>query len=361
MDSSPESSSRSSGIYSTNDLHLSSSSSEFYPTLINNKSFSSSKFNSNILYQQIVHLFLFMFSLLADLDQLEKYFQKFSIRSSLIDKYRQLILKINFELILPSFITECHLFLHNYGYLLDRYTYRLIKENFLYELEYKKKQIIQLSTKIIQLIDLRLKQKPSNSSLISNDVFKKLHLEPIEEIPNEKISTSYSSTQIYKNHRTQMKTSKTCHSNFLTLSSDNKKENYDYIDDDDDDSMNSLTKCYYRHINEQADSIIKRYSYLLENENKISLLITEGKRLVVAGHKLIFVLETLHEHLQQIQTSLIHLTTQLSETLKNFIQLLKQFSQQNCTNIQKLNIHFKQDIKMIMNIVKRIKQHCRLV
>jgi len=157
-----------------------------------------------------------------------------------------------------------------------------------------------------------------------------------------------------------MKTSKTCHSNFLTLSSDNKKENYDYIDDDDD-SRNPLTKCYYRHINEQVDSIIKRYSYLLENENKISLLITEGKRLVVAGHKLIFVLETLHEHLQQIQTSLIHLTTQLSETLKNFIQLLKQFSQQNCTNIQKLNIHFKQDIKMIMNIVKRIKQHCRLV
>jgi hypothetical protein len=160
-----------------------------------------------------------------------------------------------------------------------------------------------------------------------------------------------------------MKTSKTCHSNFLTSSSyNNKLDNYDYIDDDNDDySMNPLTKCYYRHINEQVDLIIKRYSHILENEKKISLLITEGKGLVVAGHKLVFVLETLHEHLQHIQTSLIHLTTQLCEALTNFIQLLKQFSQQNCTNIRKLTIQFKQDIQMIMNIVKKIKQHCSLV
>jgi len=161
-----------------------------------------------------------------------------------------------------------------------------------------------------------------------------------------------------------MKTSKTCHSNFLTSSSYNQLDNYDYIDDDEEEedySINPLIKCYYRHINEQVDLIIKRYSHLLENENKISLLITDGKGLVVAGHKLVFVLETLREHLQQIQTSLMHLTTQLCEALTNFIQLLKQFSQQNCTNIRNLIIHFKQDIQIIMNIVKKIKQHCNFV
>jgi hypothetical protein len=258
---------------------------------------------------------------------------------------------------LHLFLTECHLFLHNYGSLLDRYTYRLIKENFLSELEHQKKRRIELSTKIIQLIHSRLKQKTPSQSLIPNDVFKKLHLEPIEEIPHEKMSTSYSSTQLYQNPRTQMKTSKTCHSNFLTSSA------YNYNSTDNDDYLfNPLIKCYYRHINEQVDSIIKRYSYLLENEkNKISLLVSEGKRLVVAGHKLVFVLETLHEHLQQqIETSLIHLTTQLCEALTSFIQLLKQFSQQNCTNIPKLIISFKQDIQMIMNIVRRIKHHCSL-
>jgi hypothetical protein len=56
--SSPESSSRSSGIYSTNDPHLSSSSSsESYPNIINsNKSVSSSKLIRNIK-QRIYPLF----------------------------------------------------------------------------------------------------------------------------------------------------------------------------------------------------------------------------------------------------------------------------------------------------------------
>ncbi len=278
----------------------------------------------------------------------------------LIDKYRQLISKPYIESILHLFITECHLFLQNYGSLLDRYTYRLIKENLLYELEHQKNQRIQFSTKIIQLIDRRLKQKPPNSSLIPNDVFKKLHLEPIAEIPYEKLNTSHSSTQISGKPRTQMKTSKTCHSNFLTSSSYKKSNDYDYIDDDDY-SINPLIKCYYRHINEQIDLITKRYTHLIENENNMSLLIIEGKGLIVAGHKLVFVLETLHEHLQQIQTSLKHLTTQLCEALTNLIRLLKQFSQQNSTNIPKLIIHFKQDIKIIMNIVKKIKQQCTLV
>ena len=296
---------------------------------------------------------------LVDLNQLERSFQKFSIRSLLIDKYRQLISKPHIESIFRLFINECHLFLENYGCLLDRYTYRLIKENLLVELEQPTTQRIQLSTKIIQLIDLRLKEKPANSSLIPNDVFKKLHLEPIEEIPYDKLSTSHSSTQISGQPRTQMKTSKTCHSNFLTSLSYKKSNDYDYIDDDD--SMNPLIRCYYRHINEQIDIIMKRYSNSIENENRVSLLVTEGKRLIVAGHKLVFVLETLHEHLQQIQTSLMHLTSQLCEALTNLIRLLKQFSQQNSSNSLKLIIHFKQDIKIIINIVKKIKQECTLV
>lgn len=306
----------------------------------------------------------FFFLTLVDLNQLEQTFKKLSIHSLLIDKYRQLISKKN----LQSFINECHLFLNNYGYLLDRYTYRLIKENILHELEYKKQRIIQLSTKILQLIDLRLKQKSLNTSFISNDVFKKLHLEPIEEIPTEKMTTSHSSTQISRCPRRQMKTSKTCHSNFLTTitssSPCNKFDNYDYIDDDDDDdggSINPLIKCYYRHIHEQVDLILKRYSYLFENENKISVLINDGKSLVVAGHKLVFILETLHEHLQQIQTSLNFLTRQLCEALTNLIQLLKQISQDNLINKRKLTLNFKQNIQLIMNIVQKIKQHCHLV
>ncbi|CAF3428990.1 unnamed protein product [Rotaria sp. Silwood1] len=346
LDSSPESSLCSSGIYSTNDLHLSSSSSsDFYTIPRTNNSVSP-----------------------IDLDQLQNSFQKLSVRSLLIDKYCQLILKKNIESTIHSFITECYLFLHQYGCLLDRYTYRLIKENYLYKLESKKKQIIELSTKIIQLIksiiDLRLKQKSYNNSSISNDIFKKLHLEPIAEIPNEKINTFFSTAQIYrnfhnKNHQTQMTTSKTCFSDFLSSSSCSKSNDCEYINDVY--SKNPLIKCYYRHINEQINSIIKHFSYLLENRHKISLLITEGKALTVAGHKLVFVLETLHEHVQQIDTSLIHLTRQLCEALKNLIQLLKELSQKNCTNIQKLIIQFQQNIKMIMNIVQRIKQRCSLV
>jgi len=299
---------------------------------------------------------------LVDLNQLENSFEKLSIHSSLIDKYRQLISKTNIESIIHSFITECYLFLDNYGCLLDRYTYRLIKETFLYELEHNKNRIIQLSTKIIHLIkliiELRLKEKSHNYSFISNDVVRKHHLEPIKEIPSEKMPTSLSTTQIYgnflnKNLQSHGTTSKTCHSKFLTKSS-----SYNKFDDDVDRLLNPLIKCYYRHINEQVDLIIERYSHLLENENTILLLTSDGKALVVAGHKLLFMLETLHEHLHQIQTPLILLTRQLCEFLTSSIQLLKQCSQPNCTNIQKLMIQFKQDIKMIMNLVKRIKQNC---
>lgn len=277
----------------------------------------------------------------------------------MIDKYRQLIYRTNNESKFRSFITECHFFLQNYGYLLDRYTYRLIKENLLVELDQPNKQRILLATKIVQLIDVQLKEKPSSLSFLPNDVFKKLHLEPIEEIPNEKLSLSRSTMDISRQPRTQMKTSKTCHSNFLTSSSFHKSDDYDYIDDDDY-SLNPLIKCYYRHAHEQIDLILKRYSHLFENEKKISQLVIEGKALVVAGHKLVFVLETLHEHLQQIQTSLMHLTTQLCEALTNLIQLLKRFSQQNGTNTSKLITHFRQNVRMIMNIVKKVKQQCSL-
>ena len=60
LNSSPESSSRSSGIYSGNDPRLSSSSSaEFYPNISNsNKSVSSSKYvSTNYICKQILHLF----------------------------------------------------------------------------------------------------------------------------------------------------------------------------------------------------------------------------------------------------------------------------------------------------------------
>lgn len=298
---------------------------------------------------------------LVDLDQLEQCFHKCSIRSSLINKYRQLTYRTNSEVQFRSFHTECQVFLQNYGYLLDRYTYRLIKENLLIEFAQQQvnKQRISSATKILQLIEIQLKEKSSSSSFLPNDVFKKLHLEPIEEIPNEKLSLSRSTMEISRHAHTQMKTSKTCHSNFLTSSSFHQSDDYDYIDDDDY-TLNPLIKCYYRHVHEQIDLILKRYSHLFENEYKISQLVIEGKTLVVAGHKLVFVLETLHEHLQQIQTSLMHLTTQLCEALTNLIQLLKQFSQQNGANASKLITHFRQNVRMIMNIVKKVKQQCSL-
>jgi hypothetical protein len=171
-----------------------------------------------------------------------------------------------------------------------------------------------------------------------------------------------------------MTTSKTCHSNFLTEGVHDKSDDYDYIDDDYSTTpsiaiTDPLIKCYYRHIREHISSMFMRYSRLsqlnqLENEgNTTSLLITEGKALIVAGHKLVFVLETLHEHLrhstkpQQIKTPLIHLTRQLCDALASFIRLLKQFSNQNCTNIQ----IFRYDTQTIMNIVKKIKQQCSSV
>jgi hypothetical protein len=173
-----------------------------------------------------------------------------------------------------------------------------------------------------------------------------------------------------------MTTSKTCHSNFITaLKTKNKCDDYDYIDDDYSTipstqiTTDPLVKCYHRHIREHISSMYTRYSRLSQlnqtsNEaNATALLITEGKALIVIGHKLVFVLETLHEHLrhstklEQIQTSLIHLTRQLCDALASFVRLLKQFSNQNCTNIQK----FQHDTQMIMNLVKKIKQQCSSV
>lgn len=277
-------------------------------------------------------------------------------------------MKTNIESIISSFITECYSFLNNYGSLLDRCTYRLIKENYLQEIERKRNRVIELSTKIIQLIksivDLRLQQKSHNQPSISNDVLKKLHLEPIAEIPQEKMNTSLSTTQIYgnlqhKNHRTQMKNSQTCYTNFLSSSLSFPSNNYNEMNDID--SNDRLVKCYYRHIHEQINSIVKRFSHLLNNRNPTSSLMTDGKALIVAGHKLVFVLETLHEHVQQIHTTLIDLTTQLCETLKSFIQFLKQFSQKNSINTQNFISQYQSNIKLVLCIVQRIKQHCNLV
>lgn len=180
----------------------------------------------------------------------------------------------------------------------------------------------------------------------------------------------------------QIPTSKTYHSSFLTESTNNytnnnnnnKSDDYDYIDDDYSVSpsvstKDPLIKCYHRHIHEHVSSMSMRYSRLSQLNstynalNTTSLLINEGKALIVAGQKLVFVLETLHEHIQrstkapQIQTPLIRLTRELSDGLTLFIRSLKQFSNQKCTNIQQ----FQHDTKSIMNVVRRIKQQCSLV
>jgi hypothetical protein len=151
-----------------------------------------------------------LFCLIVDIDQLQDYFRKLSIRSLLLDKYRQLISKSNIDSSNRLFINECRIFLHDYGCLLDRHTYKIFKQNLLYELEHiinNNQRIIQLATQIIQLIkpiiELRIKQKYNSFSSIPIDVFKKLNLEPIEELANEnenkKMTTSMSTTQIYGN------------------------------------------------------------------------------------------------------------------------------------------------------------------
>jgi len=161
---------------------------------------------------------------------------------------------------------------------------------------------------------------------------------------------------------------------FLAEINNDKSDDYDYIDDDYSTTpsiatTDPLVKCYHRHIREHISTMFMRYSRLsqlnqTQNEvNKTSVLITEGKALIVAGHKLVFVLETLYEHLQNsqklqhIQTPLIHLTRQLCNALTSFVRLLKQFSNQHCTNIQK----FQHDTQIIMNVVKKIKQQCSSV
>ncbi|CAF2091533.1 unnamed protein product [Rotaria magnacalcarata] len=380
IDSSPESSSRSSGIYSTVDLHLSdlsssSLSSDFHASSINGN-------NRSHLVSSI------------NIDELQDSFRKLSINSLLLNKYRQLLSNSNTDSINRLFINECRLFLHDYGCLLDRHTYKVFKQNLLHELERinNNQRIIQLATQIIQLIkpfiELRLKQKHTNFASIPIDVFKKLNLEPIEELQNEndnkKMTTSMSTTQIYgtfKNNKSanrfrssQMPTSKTCDSKFFTELNKNKSDSYDYIDDDYSSSpsislKDPLIKCFHRHIREHISSMFMRYTRLSQlNQTKDELnttssLINEGKGLIVAGHKLVFVLETLHDHMQrstknqQIKTPLIQLTGQLSGVLATFICSLKQFSNQNCTNREK----FQHDTQMIMNVVKRIKQQCSSV
>ncbi len=152
----------------------------------------------------------FCFYLIVDIDQLQDSFRKLSIRSLLLDKYRQLLSNSNIDSINRLFINECRIFLHDYGCLLDRHTYKIFKQNLLHELEHirnNNQRIIQLATQIIDLIkpviELRTKQKYSSFSSIPIDVLKKLNLEPIEELTNEnenkKMPTSMSTTQIYGN------------------------------------------------------------------------------------------------------------------------------------------------------------------
>ena len=153
----------------------------------------------------------FLFStLIGNIDQLQDCFRKLSINSLILDKYRELISNSNIDSLTCSFINECRIFLHNYGCLLDRHTYKVFKQNLLYELEHVKNdnhRTVQLATQIIYcikpIIELRLKQRYHGYSSIPIDVFKKLNLEPIEELTNEnekkRMTTSASTAQIYRN------------------------------------------------------------------------------------------------------------------------------------------------------------------
>ena len=179
-----------------------------------------------------------------------------------------------------------------------------------------------------------------------------------------------------------MTTSRTCHSSFLleapkssSRSYTDKSDDYDYIDDDYSSTpsmtiADPLIKCYHRHIREHIASMFGRYSHLCQldsNDRKVlstASLLIEGKALVVAGHKLIFVLETLHEHLRpstklaQLQTPLVQLTRELCDALTTFVRLLKQLSHDSCTKNSNVIDRFQHDTQSIMNIVKRIKRQC---
>jgi hypothetical protein len=149
-----------------------------------------------------------------ELDQLEDAFRKLSIRSMIINKYRQLIANhVSNDSICRQFVHECRLFLHEYGCLLDRHTYKIFKQNLLLDLEQtinpSCQRMIHMATEVLLLIkpviELRLKQKQENVSSIPIDVLKKLNLEPIEETINEnenkKLTASMSTTQIYGNYQ----------------------------------------------------------------------------------------------------------------------------------------------------------------
>lgn len=177
-----------------------------------------------------------------------------------------------------------------------------------------------------------------------------------------------------------MTTSRTCHSSFLVDTPKPpaqfptiKSDDYDYIDDDYCVSpsiytIDPLIKCYHRHIREHIANMFIRYGHLCQlnpaqtTVNSVSLLVVEGKALVVAGRKLIFVLETLHEHLrhstkvQQLQSPLVHLTMQLCDALTSFVHLLKQLSHDDGGTSS--TRHFQRDAHTIMSVVKRIRQQC---
>ena len=300
----------------------------------------------------------------VDIKQLEISFGQLNIRSTLPDAYRQLLAKPTIQ----PFIDQCRLFLREYGYLLDRYSYKMIKENLLDELESSAghvKRISRLATKILHLvqcaIDLRLKEVPPKET---SSFMQKAPLESIAELPNEKSNSSSSSattTKIsshsrHKSYRSHMTTSKTCHSNLsLAAASNTTHESSRH-------SMKPLVQCYYRHILAHIDVILKRFSSLGKNSQKIPSLIVEGKALIVAGQKLVFILETLHEHLRQTQTPLLLLTRQLDEALIVFLQFIKQLSQPTTTTTnQQIIVRFKQDTITILSLVKRIKLQCSTI
>lgn len=278
--------------------------------------------------------------------QLENFFGELSIRSNLLKSYSQLINQPCQRSSLVYFFDECQKFLRDYGYLLDRHTYRTIKESYLHEFEKffdQSEQLVNNAQRILQnlkaILEIRSKQRTKAS---------KLH-QPNRPLIKE---TSCSTMQIHR-RPTEIPQSKSHYSNLSSLSSTDNYLNQL-------SKKNPLINCYYRHVCQQVEKILSRYSTFNPNESNLSSITQNGKILLVGAQKLLFVLETLHEHLQQRQTLLGFLTQQLEQASNSMIQLLKQISQTKTpSNYSQTISQFRKTIKLIVNVVKRIQSHCQ--
>jgi hypothetical protein len=281
-------------------------------------------------------------------------FEKLSIHSTLLDYYQELILKPTHHSNIYSFINECRIFLREYEFLLDRYTSKTIRDHFLVELEHATdypQRAVQISARIIQflkpILDVRLQQKQvsSQSSPIKhkrqpiNDSLFKQRLVNVR--PTWKMVTCGTQTSAHSHlPRSNI---------FYSDLSSHKYET-------DHHALQSLTQCYYRHIRQHAESIIQRSNSLCRHEQRLSTTVINGKALVVAGQKLLFVLETLHEHVGgQRYTPLDLLTRQLNDVLTCLLESIKQLSERYSHSCMS---HFRQSVQTTNQLVKRINLQC---